>query len=448
MRTLGPLALSVVLVAVLAGCPEYTLVQNSHQDIFTQESRKVVDILLVVDNSCSMIDEQEKLAGSFQNFIDSFAEVDVDYQIGVVTTDQEQEHHGGRLRCSADVVGTEIGPFLITRDVTDTLELGFGADLLEHQFEWSLLEEYCEVDGDAATCTAELVDELVTYYFIDYAYGSATEDGVIWITTELPCTEATLDVGNGGLNEVIGIEAGYTMSGVRLITPETANAAAHFAANVHVGNRGSGWEQGLEGAFTALSDPLLTADNAGFLRDDAALSIVFVSDEEDKSPDPVEYYLDFYYAVKSPVDGWEAYRDETLLNISAVVGDIPEGCEQELGGDVYPAQPGYRYIDLATRTGGIYDSICNVDFSPMVQELGLNISGLRKEFFLSRYPDETTLELTIDEQALAEGWLYDCEDNSVVFDDSHIPSGNATIVVSYTVVPRPVDGPCSGGEES
>ncbi len=427
-------------LALLLGCPEYTLRPNEQTDVFLQETRNVVDILLVVDNSCSMIDEQEKLADNFQSFIDAFAGVDVDYQIGVVTTDQEQEHHSGRLRCAADVVGSESGPFEIETGLNDTLVLDFGDG-----------EISATIPG-GSYAAGELADWISWQSpMADYAFAVASNSDAIWITTELPCVDAYLEVGDGTVNGTIGIEDGYSMTGVRLINRDTENPAAHFAANVHVGDRGSGFEQGLQGAFLALSEPLLSGENEGVLRDDAALSLVFVSDEEDQSPDPVSYYLDYYYAVKSPVDGWEAYRDDTILDVSAVVGDIPDGCEQASGEDVYPAAPGYRYVDLAQRTGGVYDSICNEDFSPLVYELGLNISGLRSEFHLSRFPDELTLAVKVGAEGevaeeVQEGWIYDCLQNRIVFDTDHVPPSLHRIEVSYTVVPHTTGDTCGGGE--
>ena len=441
-------AVGLVTLTCVLGCPEYSLRPNTHTDVFVQETRNTVDILLVVDNSCSMIDEQAKLADNFQSFIDAFIEADVDYQIGVVTTDQEQEHHKGRLRCSAEARGTVPGPFTITEGVNDALELSFYDGTATSTFDFDKYDDYCTPVGGDVSCSAAVVADWINGDFADYVFAAVTESEQVWITTELPCVQASIEVGNGSMNDVIGLEADFSMTGVQLITPDTPNAAEHFAANVHVGNRGSGWEQGLAGAYLALSEPLITEENAPFLRPDAALSIVFVSDEEDKSPDPVDYYLDYYYSVKSGEDGWDAYRDDTILDISAVVGDVPDGCEQDLGGDIYPAEPGYRYIDLAMRTGGVYDSICNVDFSPMVQVLGLNISGLRSEFFLSRYPDEVTLEVFVDDELVNEGWIYNCANNSIAFADGHAPPGDSTVSVAYTVVPRPSDGACSGTEDA
>ena len=100
---LNSLAVAAALVAVagmlaLAGCPETpTLIKRTQTDVFEQEIRKTDDILLVVDNSCSMIDEQIKLAANFDSFIEQFLTAEVNYQIGVVTTDMSDPAHQGRL---------------------------------------------------------------------------------------------------------------------------------------------------------------------------------------------------------------------------------------------------------------------------------------------------------------------------------------------------------------
>ena len=56
-------------------------------DTFQQRTVEASDILFVVDDSCSMEDEQEELAANFDNFIQSFSGTNVDYHIGVVRGD-------------------------------------------------------------------------------------------------------------------------------------------------------------------------------------------------------------------------------------------------------------------------------------------------------------------------------------------------------------------------
>ena len=54
---------------------------------FIQEGNNATDILWVVDNSCSMGGEQTSLAVNFSSFIQIVDALDMDYHIGVTTTD-------------------------------------------------------------------------------------------------------------------------------------------------------------------------------------------------------------------------------------------------------------------------------------------------------------------------------------------------------------------------
>jgi hypothetical protein len=56
-------------------------------DTYLQEGNNQTDILWVVDNSCSMYQEQNTLAANFSSFVSIIQAQNVDYQIGVVSTD-------------------------------------------------------------------------------------------------------------------------------------------------------------------------------------------------------------------------------------------------------------------------------------------------------------------------------------------------------------------------
>jgi hypothetical protein len=57
------------------------------QDRRVQRLRPAVDVLFVIDNSCSMDAEQQRLAANFPIFAEYFALSGIDYHIGVVSTD-------------------------------------------------------------------------------------------------------------------------------------------------------------------------------------------------------------------------------------------------------------------------------------------------------------------------------------------------------------------------
>lgn len=71
-----------------------------------------------------------------------------------------------------------------------------------------------------------------------------------------------------------------------------AQMVAGFDANANVGTCGSGDEQGLSAAILALENNDSGGCNTSFLRDDADLVIVFVSDEDDATREPFDQVLE------------------------------------------------------------------------------------------------------------------------------------------------------------
>jgi len=110
-RALVPL---LALVLAVSACNENTLVRPGITDVRFQSPPTEVDILLIVDDSCSMEDEQTKLSDGFAEFVEFFDIADVDYHIGITTTDMDDPDKRGRL--VGDVP-------IITRDTVDAEEV-------------------------------------------------------------------------------------------------------------------------------------------------------------------------------------------------------------------------------------------------------------------------------------------------------------------------------------
>ena len=102
-----------------------------------------------------------------------------------------------------------------------------------------------------------------------------------------------------------------------------AQIKSKFKACVKLGTSCDGnTEAGLEAAHLALSEPLISNENAGFLRDEAKLSIIFVSDEPDNSSSEVPFFIDFLRSIKG-------MRNTSMIETYAIVGDDPRGCQNE-----------------------------------------------------------------------------------------------------------------------
>ena len=101
-------SLPVLLLAALAGCSGDHLVpiEEAIFEVFQQrEGDGGVDVLFVIDDSCSMEDEQALLGSAFDSFIAAFVETGADYHLGVTTTDVGLQQ--GRLVGSTPIISPE-----------------------------------------------------------------------------------------------------------------------------------------------------------------------------------------------------------------------------------------------------------------------------------------------------------------------------------------------------
>ncbi|MEN9786021.1 MAG: hypothetical protein RLZZ299_1285 [Pseudomonadota bacterium] len=480
--------MSLALAALLA-CQENNFSQLTQEDVFQQERIQTVDVLLVVDNSCSMVEEQNKLASNFDSFIQYFDQAEVDWQVGVVTTDVEDERQRGHLLGGDDeIVLRDADGRLVDSVAYDrrwVLEAGVVASLdpsrhtgvsNDLRTAWCLgtratpgaPNEGCTEAAGGPGVDARYGAVLITEFLADPA--DVADDAGEWVElTNLTAADVPLggwtlsDEGRNawtfpadavlpaGAARVVGRSeavqgatwttgASFTLNDHALfLRSDTDGASEIFAEMVAQGTSGSGLEQGFEAARLALTEPRVSGDNAGFLRPEANLSILFVSDEEDISPMSVADYLRAYADAK----GADAYRNRARMNVSAVVGDrAPElagepSCASANG----VAEWGARYVAAAAATGGLHDSICAEDFSPIVNDLGLTLSGLQSEFELSRVPVLDSLEVRLyasaDDDSLLRvltrdtDYTYVEERNVIRFEGDQVPPSETYILVEY-----------------
>jgi hypothetical protein len=236
----------------------------------------------------------------------------------------------------------------------------------------------------------------------------------------------TTDVDPGG-------EQGRFVGTTKIITPNTANGDQIFQQNVSLGTGGSGIEQGLEASYLALSDPLINTWNAGFIRQDAALAVIYVSDEIEQSPRAQSFYENFLRNIKG-------FANSTLFSASAVVGTTNPVCSGPGGVADYAA----GYINIANNTGGVVESICAANWGQTLANIGLNSFGLKRQFTLSSQPVPVTIAVSVDGTTVPSttaggqiNWNYDMGTNSVVFSASAVPQANSTIEITYTVACLP-----------
>jgi len=311
-------------------------------DIFTQNTVRKVDILWVIQNSGSMGPHQQQLAQNIQGFIQYLLSADppIDFHIGVTSTD---------------------------------------------------------TDGTAAPAQGQLNP---------WSQGGNTGNFISCDSSHV-CNTLT----GGG--------------------DPTASVEAAFSQMSDVGTLGSSRQRGLYASYLALNRPenIDNGSGTGFIRSDAALYVVYVASEDDLSCSPTVNHpapgdtcnsvdaeckckdnsdldwgsTDFYTRF---LQNYKGYGHSDLVAAAAVVAVDQDAIPPENGapyngvgcsgndpstGQAFQAYYGKRYIDVVQATGGAATSICASNFSDALSRLGFAVSGLRRDFKLTRGPSPTSL---------------------------------------------------------
>lgn len=206
-----------------------------------------------------------------------------------------------------------------------------------------------------------------------------------------------------------------------VLTPETPDYATLFANGLLTAPGADEVDEwGLYNVAMAVEQTDEAECNAGFLRDDARLHVVVISDEDDNSPGwdsgDAGYwaeYVDALFARKS---------SPALVRVSGIIGPVPDGCAE--------AEPGTGYAEAIEATGGVTLSICE-DWTLGIGSL-VEATVQHDTFALSRAPQPSTLEVFVNGVERAEGWAYDVTENAVVF-SADIPVAGDTVEVTYLV---------------
>lgn len=291
-------------------------------DAYRQNYKPTVDVLWVVDNSSSMDEEQTAISTNFPAFMAFFLGSNLDYHIGVVSTNMQAPEQSGKL----------------------TEKLGY-----------------------------------------------------------------------------------------RWIDPDTTDPEAVFSEMAELGVFAGSNEEGVLAGYAALE--LQTTYNQGFLRDDSSIHVVIVSDEPDYSPETpisVPEFIDYLNNLR-PEDDLVTYN--TIVNPRP-----PDNCP------ALAQDPEQKYIRINEGVGGVNWSVCSGNWIGVLEALGLQSAGLKREYFLSDLPVPHTVEVRVvdlagvefefsefDEDTGQGDWTYDSARNSVTF-VSYVPDEGATVYIDYLLL--------------
>ena len=181
-----------------------------------------------------------------------------------------------------------------------------------------------------------------------------------------------------------------------------------FRNMIKVGTRGSGHEMGLETSKDFFDR------YRSWAREEAYLIVVYISDEEDSSPDQVNDYIRNLQSLKTSAGMVKAY--------SIVTQSHNPNRQWETVGS--------RYMQVSEATGGEIADI-HQDFYQTLSGFGFKILDLLDSFPLSGVPVDAEIRVTVNDVTLDQGWTYDDSSRSIKFDENAIPDEGEIIIAYY-----------------
>ena len=92
---------------------------------------------------------------------------------------------------------------------------------------------------------------------------------------------------------------------------------------------------------------------------------------------------------------------------------------------------------MANGTGGLVGDICESDYSSVMSDMGLSVSGVLSTFQLTYHAIEESLVVTVDDVEIpndaVDGWTYDSENWLIRFDGDYVPERGSTVHANYEI---------------
>ncbi len=278
----------------------------------------------------------------------------------------------------------------------------------------------------------------------DFQMGVVTSDAYLALPAYTPYYQSSpmpTYYGGRAQSEIARLRDGTwnDPSGFRLLNLNTPNLNSVFVKNVMQGINGRGDERSLQSMRTALE----STGNAGFVRDNAFLAVVLVTDEDDFSHDGTAQYERYdrpLHTIESYVSFLDGITKSTPAARRHSVNTISINSQSCLDSIFNGAQKiGVRVGQLADATGGIKGNLCG-DFANELQIISKSIVELSTQFYIEGDPVPSSIRVYVDGAEIPRssanaagngGFAYNETANSIIFQGEYIPPQSANIQVTF-----------------
>lgn len=225
---------------------------------------------------------------------------------------------------------------------------------------------------------------------------------------------------------VITTDKAYFLGSV--ITPNSTDPVGELAYQIGTaaGIYGSGMERGLQMSYDVTQAGEDAGPNSSFLRADALLVLVYISDERDWSSGNWTDYANYFNQLKG---------DPSMVLSHAVIGDYPSGCTwiDPATGYQRMVQFGAGYYDISQYYGGMTYSLCSTDWGQQMQSMALNSVAVFEYPLENEGVIEGSISVTVEGQSNSV-WSYNSDTNAVSFPQTDAPGEGEEIEITYSIL--------------
>ncbi len=207
-------------------------------------------------------------------------------------------------------------------------------------------------------------------------------------------------------DQAMGAWGGRLSGTPKFIDRNVPFPAQSLVANMQMGSSANDPVSIFRVTRQALDAPLSTTDNVGFLRPDADLAVMYITDTdpEDSESDPDKLY-NFLIGLKS--------GDRKRVSIFAAF-DLDGSCH----GEGIPTN--IRRLLVLSKGTSYGFRLCDSDFGKKLATVSANIvDNVGRIFYLSRIPDLATISVNYGSITIPNdadlGWAYNPAKNALVF---------------------------------
>lgn len=213
----------------------------------------------------------------------------------------------------------------------------------------------------------------------------------------------------------------------RFLTNTSADLSAELKKLIF-SNTLTNIEKGMQSLTNVLSPSYLSTEGAGFIRDDALLAVLFLTNEDDYSTISPAQVIQSIEAVKKP---FPSGAKSWIANYIGFLS-VDDSCFGVNGS----GEVGKQYLQIVDQSAGVKESLCSSNYGAAVSKVRVKISQLLTDYYLKNIPIVDTLKVYVNGVEVSKdstnGWSYVQDGNFIRFNGSAIPKGSDNIRVDFS----------------